>query len=365
VRIELRSHAPDGTPEQHAGTLRVLRERWQETWVDRRGREISGVEMRELRKSGGGWFFGPSPEDYRLKSEGYATEEVTSVRLETDAQGRLVHEWQPNRSGFYRLEWVGEGERGRTVWSEASVWVASTATEDVGYRPESIELLTNEEPTRSVEGVPLLVTVPLPEQYVLLTTGMDRIDSWRLLKMAGTSQLVKVADAGNRSATRVEATYVSGERIDSASLVMAGAEPQAALRVDLEAMSNDFSPGEAASWTIRVTGADGRPVPDAQVTFSVADRAALAPLDRARLAQLSPPNAPAGGMVTAGRVANGLSSIRWKPNLRPVTLWRAVPRARPSRAENSARATQPPGRRFPARRPQSGCPNSRPAQMAR
>lgn len=283
IRVDLQALSAEGQPEQHSGTLRFLRESWQETWVDRRGREVTGDEIRELRKSSGGWFsFGPSADDYRLKSEGYATEEVATVRLETGADGRLIYEWAPARAGFYRILWVGEGSRGKTVWSERTVWVAGAETEDIGYRSTGIELLANSTRPPPGERVPVLVTVPLPGQHVLVSTGLDTINSWRVLEVSGTSEMLKVTPGAGKPATNLEAIQVADEQMSAARLLLQPQGAREGMHLSIEAENDAYLPGAPVAWTLRVTSTGGKPVVGARVYFCLSDKAALAPSHLAR-----------------------------------------------------------------------------------
>jgi hypothetical protein len=269
VVLHLETFAADASPIMREGTLRIMREAWKEVWIDRRGREISGEEMMELRRKRGGWFsFGQGAGDYLLKSQGYESETVAEIPLTTGPNGEARHELTNLQPGCHRIIWITEGGRGGYVSSECTFWVAGPSGEISGFRPGALSFHANPE-TRPPDGRNLvLITAPVPDQYVLFVGGTDGIETWGTRQVRGTAQILD-ADFSARARGApvfVDATCISDERLNNAAITFGDDESRL---LDVTLHSDKFSrePGERAEWTVRVCDAMGRPVQGARVLF--------------------------------------------------------------------------------------------------
>ncbi len=350
VSLALETLSASGAPLPCSGRLRLMRESWKEVWVNRRGQEISGEQMLALRRRGGGWFsFGQSAGDYMLKSQGYVTSMVQETELSSDESGRAHFEWKDASPGYYRFVWIGEARRGTLVSNESQFWVSGSGSEVSGYRPGSLKIITNSaDSSQGDKGDMALVTVPSPNQHVLLLTGTDSIESWKLLQMQDTAQLVRIADTpASSSGTYLEAICAYDEKQGRDIVPMRSPPPQL-LKVMLEADRNAYEAGQPSQWTVTVRDSAGKPIKGASIVFTMrpgqnTESESL----RAPIQSLFPPIRRPHSIATA-------SSIAIKPFYQPIsatsgrdeagspaTSAQAVPNAsiNPSRPSANSRAS--------------------------
>jgi hypothetical protein len=267
VELRLETVSAEGVPKAAKGTLRLFREAWQETWIDRRGHEISGDEMQTLRRKGSGWFsFGQSAGDYTLKSQGYSTETIAETDLSTDVTGRASYKLAAMTPGYYRLVWVSDGRRGTIVSNETPFWVSARNTDISSYRPDNIQIIVNPPSMEVDESSGALVSVPSPDQSVLLVYGSDTIDTWSVMAMKGTTHLAVVSHAGAGFDSFVEATCVNDEKAGTASARLRTGAPRY-LTVAIESDDTSYLPGAGATFKITVSDASGKAVSGAHVCF--------------------------------------------------------------------------------------------------
>ncbi len=277
-RVETRLVVRDafGKPVPLEGTLRLYRESWREVWVDRRGHEISGEEMQALRRRSGGWFsFGQGRGDYVLKTQGYVTEIVSEIPLSSGADGSATHLWENAGPGYYRYVWIAQTPRGTVVSNEAPFWVSGPGTEVGGYRSDSIRLVLNDPPV-GPSGLPVMVAAPAKGQDVLLLSGTDDIESWRMVSMKGSAQLLSLP-APMAPNAYLEATCIGEEQVSS-SLIMIRAPRPERLCVKAETPQQVISPGAETSFEVSVRDAAGGVVAGADVVLFVSELDDSAPV---------------------------------------------------------------------------------------
>lgn len=300
-------------PVPASGLLRVTRERWTETWIDRRGREITGEALRDLKRRSGGWFsFGPVASDYVLKSEGYLVEEVALHALPTDADGFASLPLSFQAEGYYRLAWVGRDLRNQTVRAETLVWVSQHGSRDIGYRTGGVEVILDRQAVTTGEPVTALLTVPSAGRHVLLSLGAHELASLQVVHMEATSRLLRL-DTGPEHSPNVfiEALMVADQSVRIDQRELAVFPPDQTLSVTVEPDLPGYRPRTEGRFTITVKDASGNPVPGAEVSFSLSREDGASGRQRADLASV----------FTSGRRAlrtTTTSSIAFKGFYRPL-----------------------------------------------
>ena len=88
VTVDIKALDANEQPVQTEGVVRVTRDYWWEIWIDPRGREVKGEELRQLRQRSD--VFPPlTPRGqgrWRLKFRGYQRDEILTQTLKTDAK---------------------------------------------------------------------------------------------------------------------------------------------------------------------------------------------------------------------------------------------------------------------------------------
>ncbi|HEX3185199.1 MAG TPA: MG2 domain-containing protein, partial [Pyrinomonadaceae bacterium] len=86
VGVDIKAMDANEQPVQTEGKVKVTRDYWWEIWVDPRGREVQGDELRRLQRAGS---FPPATQQgqWQLKFRGYQHEDILTTTLKTDAEG--------------------------------------------------------------------------------------------------------------------------------------------------------------------------------------------------------------------------------------------------------------------------------------
>jgi len=277
VRINVQARNALGNGKMIQGTLRLLRQRWREVWVDRSGKEISGQELQKLKESGGGWFsFGPSPSDYRLEEEGYVQDEISKVRLTTDNQGNAEYYYEPLDPGYYVLRWVGRDSDGKPVRADSEFWVSGEDGSDIGYRPEGIRLVVDDCDSGKRSNVPVLVTGPVRKKWILLISGNDKIESWDLIHPESDSDVHSIdlsAFTGKNAFVEACSIFNDTYYSDLKEILLYGASK--GNQVDVRPNSYGYEPAQTAEFTVFVKDKSGNPISNASVIFQIKERNGL------------------------------------------------------------------------------------------
>lgn len=304
-QVTLTTRDATAAPVPRLGELRLVREQWREVWVDRRGREITGSELRELRRRSRDWFFfGPSPGDYRLREQGYEAEELVLESLRTGLDGTATYTFGALPVGYYRAQWLSRDRQGQPIKAEAAFWVGGEGQADLGYRPEGVHVIPAREVYREGETLSVLVTLPVARQTVFLTAFQTGLRWSRVVPVEGNAALVEIPLTADQTPRfHLYAYWFNGARLFSDVATIEVQPESRRLRVELEETPEAVRPETAVSWTVKVTDAEGRPVSAAAI-----------------LSESWPRTDPDGTTFFAaisstveGQARGYLSSLRWKP----------------------------------------------------
>ncbi|MEY2429118.1 MAG: alpha-2-macroglobulin, partial [Verrucomicrobiota bacterium] len=144
-------------PVQTEGLVKVTRDYWFEIWLDPDGKEVKGEELKRMRSLQP--VFPPLPKPNRpgwsLKFRGYEHDEILTKTLKTDTNGLAELTFTPEREGYYRVAWTSEDkafnpkpETPTAIRAETTVWVATGASTDLGYRHGGMEIIVDKDTFR-------------------------------------------------------------------------------------------------------------------------------------------------------------------------------------------------------------------------
>lgn len=261
VSISTQSHLGRTTPQ--SGTLRLFRQQWQQTWVHRRrGIEISGEEYRRLPNRS---LLGPARGDYYLKDEGFRTEAVATLGLETDFRGQVTHRYMALPPGYYRALWESDDRAGRRVSASGDFWVFSPDLALNDYRAEALALLA--EPA-GAEAARLLVATDVPGRQVLLLRGPSEETSdaeVELLPLEGTA-LLKPYARQSPDVTHAAALVAEGSVHTALAARPDASDQRLTLEAELEGGAT-HPPGTQAQLRVRIREA-GQPAEAMLLTWA-------------------------------------------------------------------------------------------------
>ncbi|MEM7672492.1 MAG: hypothetical protein AAF212_04045 [Verrucomicrobiota bacterium] len=116
VLFGFESKSPFNEPVGVDGQITLSRKEWEETWIDSRGRQLSGSEYRETR-SRRGFFRSWSESDraFRLLESGFQKYPIFSRKVTLAPEQRFQQQIQLNEPGIYELIWMDVDSSGQPI----------------------------------------------------------------------------------------------------------------------------------------------------------------------------------------------------------------------------------------------------------
>lgn len=269
AELTVRLEDANGNPVVDDGIIRIVQEQWREVYVHRRrGSEISDEQYRELPDRS---MLSAAKSDYRLRESGFMTEEVARFDLTTGEDGIATLSYELPEIGYYNFEWFSRGERGQPVRSEVPLWISESSTIEIGYRPGGVQLIADPGPFVLGEPISVLVSGPIRNRWVLLTASARGILEHRVVRLEGSSALVRFdTDERYQPNFFIDASLVSEEShfVDTLELIVPPLRQY--LELSIQTDSDGYEPGDEALVTLRASDAAGNPV-QTDLVFGVSD----------------------------------------------------------------------------------------------
>ena len=270
VTVDLTAIDANEQPIQTEGTVKVTRDYWWEVWIDPRGREVQGEELKQLRERSD--VFPPAPprglRPWQLKFRGYQHEDIVTQTVKTDAEGEAEVSFTPDKEGYYRVAWQSsqgvDPKRDRflpPIKAETYVFVATNATTELGYRHGSLELIVDKDTFRAGQTAPVMINVAAPDRWVLFSVEGDDLYSYKVVHVTGTAKLIEVPVEEKH----VPNVYLSAAMMSDANFYVDTKQvvvPPVAqfLAVAVKADREQYQPREEGTLSILTKDVDGRPI---------------------------------------------------------------------------------------------------------
>lgn len=289
VTADVRTRDANDQPVAVPGTVRLVRQVWEEVWRDPAGKTVGGEDLERRRRSAAAWPPGPDRRGraWSLVRRGYVREVVSTGSLDTGTNGLASMSFRPDREGYYTVEWTSPGNataptppdpRPRPfeapVTAESAFWVCQAGGAAPGYhRDGGVELVLDRDAHATGTRAPVLVATDAPGRWILLSTETGGEPTHQVLRVLGTSRLVEI-DIGDRLAPNFWLT-ASGVwdgtlHSDTKEVVVPPVSRFLDIRVTPDASVR--RPGTEGGYVVTARDHLGAPV-DAEVSFSVADEA--------------------------------------------------------------------------------------------
>ncbi|HEX7772817.1 MAG TPA: alpha-2-macroglobulin family protein, partial [Pyrinomonadaceae bacterium] len=279
VTIDIKALDANEQPVQTEGTVKVTRDYWWEIWIDPRGREITGAELRELQRAG---VFPPrvnrGQRPWRLKFRGYQSDDILTQTVKTNSEGEAQLNFTPERDGYYRVAWQSsqgvDAKRDRflpPVKAETHVFVATNATTDLGYRNGGLEIVVDKDTFRSGQTAPVMISVPVSNRYVLFSVEGEDLFSYKVVHVEGTTKLIEVPiDEKYVPNVYLSALMISDANsfLDTKQVVVPPVDRF--LAVAVKADREQYQPREEGTLAITTKDVNGRPVA-AEIALGLVD----------------------------------------------------------------------------------------------
>ena len=268
VTVDIKALDANEQPVKTEGTVKVTRDYWWEVWLDSRGREVQGEELRRARQRSNLFPLmeaqGQGP--WKLKFRGYRHEEILTQTVKTDAEGAAQLSFTPDKEGYYRVAWQssqgGDAKRDRLlppVLADAAVFVATNATTELGYYRAGLEIVVDKDTFRAGQIAPVMISVPTNNRYVLFSVEGDDLFSYKVVHVEGTAKLIEVPiEEKHVPNIFLNAVMMSGANwyMDTKQVVVPPVEQF--LSVDVKADREQYQPREEGTLSISTRDASGR-----------------------------------------------------------------------------------------------------------
>ncbi len=266
---------------QTEGNVKITRDYWWEIWISPAGKEVKGDELRLLRDKSSIWPPRPTKPNepgWRLKFRGYQHDDILTKTLKTDTNGVAEIEFKPERDGYYRVSWTSEDKIAKSrsqianpIKAETTVWVASGATTELGYRHGGVEIIADKDTFRVGSKAPVMLVVPTNDRYVLFTVEGEELYSYQLVHVTGTVKLIELPiEEKHVPNIFLGATLLSDRQMFADTKQIIVPPTKNFLTVDVKPDREQHQPREEGSFTITTKNDAGKPVA-AELAFGLVD----------------------------------------------------------------------------------------------
>ena len=280
VTIDIKALDANEQPVQTEGTVKVTRDYWWEIWIDPRGREVQGEELKQLQQRSDGFppLVGRGQRGWRLKFRGYQHQDILTQTVRTDREGAGQLNFTPERDGYYRVAWQSsqgaDARRDRVlppIKAETYVFVASNASTDLGFRRAGLEIIVDKDTFRAGQTAPVMISTPQSDRHVLFSVEGADLFSYRVVHVTGNAKLIEVPiEEKHIPGVYLSALMISdAQAFANATRVVVPAVNQF-LAVAVKSDRDQYQPREEGTLSISTKDADGRPI-SAEVALGLVD----------------------------------------------------------------------------------------------
>ncbi|MCC6907280.1 MAG: hypothetical protein IT430_05000 [Phycisphaerales bacterium] len=278
IETSIKALDPNGSPVAVEGTVTVMRQWWDEVWVDPAGREVLLDGVERLREQYGVFPPPPRPEEHHRWQpifRGYRSEKVTSEKVTTDEDGEATFTFTAQREGYYIIEWASPDPPLVPVTAQTAAWVTTQQTASLGYHNDGVELIVDKDTFALGATAPVMISTSSSNRYVLFTIEGEELYDWQLVHVAGNVKLlnIEVREAYIPNVF-LAAAMVSGAAMAESSQEIIIPPVEQFLNVAVKADQEMYEPGAEGTLQITTTDQQGRPVA-AEVAVSVFDESVL------------------------------------------------------------------------------------------
>ncbi len=266
-------------PQQVDGQVYLNRLVWEEVWIAPDERLVMGDELQRLRDRYE--VFPPKPErpdqkPWKLRSQGYRSENLTTQELSTGADGEAVFEFKPTQEGYYEVVYLSRDRDDLPVRGETHLWVANPESKSMGYVTNDIEIIMDPDSVRVGQTAPVLIATPTSGCYVWFTLETGTLLESRLIQMKGTTQLIQLPIVDRHVPNfQIHVATIRDQRLYSDTTEVIAPPTRQFLTVHVELDQEAYEPGAKGKATIQTLDHSGVPVPT-EIALSSIDASVLA-----------------------------------------------------------------------------------------
>lgn len=215
---------------------------------------------------------------------------VMDVTVTTDNLGEATASFVPPEAGAYRVVATPASPSAATSEIRSSLFIWVSGSEYVSWRRENHDRITlvSDKPVYQV-GDTAEILIPSPFQvphWALVTIEREGIRRYETIQLESNSAVYRLPIVeGDIPNIYVSVVLIKGRGNDLAEMKMGiiplevSSAPKA-LQIAVDANQTTTDPGSAVTYTVSVKGPDGQPVPNAEISLDVVDKAILSLMPR-------------------------------------------------------------------------------------
>ncbi len=203
-------------------------------------------------------------------------EVVSTTQGQTGADGKGQVEFTIPDAGEFRVRVLANTPEHREVQDSAFLWAPGESTWWTGPAQENVQIVPDKKSYVPGDTAHVLIVTGKDPASVLVTAEGNGLYSAQVVKSNGGSITVDVPVKPEYAPNfYVAATYIRGNKLYQGNKSLSVPPTQHELKVNLTPSKPQYQPGEAASYTIRATDANGKPAA-AEFSLGVVDEAIYA-----------------------------------------------------------------------------------------
>jgi uncharacterized protein YfaS (alpha-2-macroglobulin family) len=272
VTVDVKTLDANSQPLSATGTVSVTRERWWEIWLDPRGAEIKGDALEKLRRETPDF----AQKGYRFKFRGYQHDAIASHALTTDANGAAQYTFAADTQGYYLVHWSSIEIGRNPIRADASIWVATEASSDLGYRSGGLEILLDQDTIQPETSAPVMLHTASSNRWVLFTVTAADLERVEVVHVEGTVKLLTLhVDDGFTPNIFLGASMVQDQNLLEVQKQVIVPPTRHFLSVSVEPDKKEYQSREAGTWSVTTRDHSGKPVA-AEVSLGIVDESVYA-----------------------------------------------------------------------------------------
>jgi uncharacterized protein YfaS (alpha-2-macroglobulin family) len=201
---------------------------------------------------------------------------LRSADVDTAADGNGIAQIAiPPQGGSYRLRVSARTPEGREVEQFTYLWVPGAGESDFGEgNRKTVQLIPDKKTYRGGETAKVLIVTGKPNTPVLVSIEGRDLRSHRVMRSAdGTAILEVPVTAQDEPGIWVSAQYLRKGVMYQGTKYIKVPPVDHQLNVNIATDKPQYRPGDTAQYSVRVTGADGKPAPRVELSLGLVDEA--------------------------------------------------------------------------------------------
>ncbi len=204
---------------------------------------------------------------------------VSATDVDTGPDGSMIADIAiPAQGGTYRVRVSGHTPEGRDVEQYAYLWVAGGGENDFGdANRKTVQIIPDKKSYRAGETAKILIVTGKPNTPVLVSLEGRDLRSHKLMRSSESTTVLEIpVTAQDEPGIWVNAQFLrKGAMYQGAKYVKVPPEDHK-LNINVATDKAQYRPGETAQYTVQVNAADGKPMPNAELSLGVVDEAIYA-----------------------------------------------------------------------------------------